>query len=813
MSQPVRAKHVALALLGTVRAPRASVWLLIGLASLGGCSRAYYRQAADTQVYDILTQKARDPRWTIPRFDVVPDPRSRLFDPTNPDCPPLPPDDPTAQRYMKSVYGMRGSKRWGCMDTVDFLENPDWPLFFNGSRDAAAGSLPAIDDLSLADAVELSLIHGRDYQTRLENLYLAALSLTYQRYLFDVRPTGFLGEPGTGLFYEHQPDDESNLRLGTTNLGISRLLPTGAQFVAELANNTLWMFSGPNSAASATTIAYSLVQPLLRGACREIALEDLTQAERNVVYALRNFARFRKEFFVSTITGGQVAGLQRFLRGFEFLAGPGEATSVGFFPVLLRLQQQRNREMIVRTIEFLIEEMRAEGAGPLDIARLESAQAYYRSDLLAETRTLQDRMDQYKIQLGLPPVMDVKLDDSLLEPFQFVDPALIEVENGLRILGRDLRNLPTPAGPGRLEELKTHLLQLGDQVASAIGLVESDFRRLDVVLPDRLSELDGDGRRQLEELMSEERAHFDNLRGRFNQTVGQLQSLDQQIAGQPVPPDQQEHVLESIRALQSGLLVTIRRASIVQIIVRVELISVQPVDLDMTRAVQLALANRLDLMNRRASVMDARRRLEVAADAMESNLDLVVEGEVNTPPLDANGNPAAFRARDSQFRVGLGFTTPLDRRAERNNFRAAQIAYQQARRGYVAAEDNVAMEVRQSVRTLQEMEQSIIQRRRRMQYSARELDLAETQADVTQRGLSLTSALRSLNHAQDDLIETWLDYETTRLNLYRDIGTMQIDHRGFWTDPFYQQMIDDNDEKPGAAQFPEEVPRPSAQPD
>ena len=158
-------------------------------------------------------------------------------------------------------------------------------------------------------------------------------------------------------------------------------------------------------------------------------------------------------------------------------------------------------------------------------------------------------------------------------------------------------------------------------------------------------------------------------------------------------------------------------------------------------------------------------------------------------------------------------TSPFDRRAERNNFRAAQIAYQQVRRSYVANQDNVAMEARQSARTLREMEQTIVQRRRRMQYSARELDLAETQADVTQRGPSLTSALRSLNHAQDDLIETWLDYETTRLNLYRDIGTMQIDHRGFWIDPFYQQMVDVNDEKPSGSQLPEEeVPRPPTEP-
>ncbi len=140
--------------------------------------------------------------------------------------------------------------------------------------------------------------------------------------------------------------------------------------------------------------------------------------------------------------------------------------------------------------------------------------------------------------------------------------------------------------------------------------------------------------------------------------------------------------------------------------------------------------------------------------------------------------------------MGLGFTTPLDRRAERNNYRAAQIAYQQARRGYMAFEDQLELDIRQTVRTLEELSQTIVQSRRRVQFSARELDLAETQAGLAQRGLSLTTALRGLNRAQDELIEFWLDYETTRLNLFRDMGTMQIDDRGFWPDPFYLEMID-----------------------
>lgn len=767
--------------------------LVVALVLVGGCSRAHHRESADAEVYNILTEKNQNPQWTVPRLDITPDPRSRFFDPTDPDYPPLPPDDPAAQQYMKAVYGMRGSKRWESFGQVEYLENPDWQRYLKGTEEATDGSLPAIKNLTLTDAVELSLIHSREYQTQLENLYLAALELTFERYRFDVRPLGFLGEPGTGLFYQNQPDDQSNLGVGPTNIGASKLFSSGAQFVAEIANSTLWMFSGSNSTGTNTTLLYSLTQPLLAGAHREIVLEDLTQAERNVVYALRDFTRFRKQFFVNTITGGQVAGLQRFLRGFEFLADAGDSPSVGFFPLLLRLQQLRNLETNTRTLEFLIEELRDTDASPLDIARLESSLAENRGDLIRDIRPFQDRVDQYKVQLGLPPDMEADLDDSLLEPFEFIDPALIEVEDRIQVFGRELQKLELPAKPERLQKFLTDLDELGRQVAGIVTLVESDFRRLDAILPERLSQLDEFGRRQLEDLMDQERTRFAESSRKFEATTERLRSLLSRSKDQPLQPARQKEFVKSIAGVRTELSLVVRCLIGTQVIVRAELIPLQPISLYATEAIAQAMENRLDLMNWRASVMDARRKLEIAADALESNLDIVVEGDLRTPALADNSNPMDFRARESEYRVGLGFTTPLDRRAERNNYRAAQIAYQQARRTYMSVEDRIKLEVRQAVRTLEELSQNIVHRRRRVQFSTRELGLAQTQEDLAQRGLSLTTALWDLRRAQDELIEVWLDYETTRLNLYRDMGTMQINEDGFWLDPFYQKMLEKND--------------------
>src|SRR5262245_5993161 len=71
--------------------------LVVGLlAALDGCTRGFYRRWADREVNDVLAEKDQYPEWKIEQFHVYADPRARFADPTNPDRPPMPPDDPAA---------------------------------------------------------------------------------------------------------------------------------------------------------------------------------------------------------------------------------------------------------------------------------------------------------------------------------------------------------------------------------------------------------------------------------------------------------------------------------------------------------------------------------------------------------------------------------------------------------------------------------------------------------------------------------------------------------------------------------------------
>ncbi len=74
------------------------------------------------------------------------------------------------------------------------------------------------------------------------------------------------------------------------------------------ANEVMFNFAGknPQQPNVISALPISFVQPLLRGGGRAVTLEPLTQAERNLLYAVRSFGLFRQQFFVVTLTGGTI---------------------------------------------------------------------------------------------------------------------------------------------------------------------------------------------------------------------------------------------------------------------------------------------------------------------------------------------------------------------------------------------------------------------------------------------------------------------------------------------------------------------------
>ena len=98
--------------------------------------------------------------------------------------------------------------------------------------------------------------------------------------------------------------------------GFGKLFSSGGQLLMGFANEVAFNFLNKNPAQPTviSALPISFVQPLLRGGGRAVILEPLTQAERNLLYAVRTFALFRQQFFVVTLTGGTI---QNFGQGIQ----------------------------------------------------------------------------------------------------------------------------------------------------------------------------------------------------------------------------------------------------------------------------------------------------------------------------------------------------------------------------------------------------------------------------------------------------------------------------------------------------------------
>jgi len=147
-------------------------------------------------------------------------------------------------------------------------------------------------EINLVDALTLAVENSREYQTRKENLYLAALELSRQRYEFG--PQFFAGGDVSA---ERMPNGERRGRVGG-QAGVNQLLQTGGRITSAISTDVLQILTGNGPRTATTVISLNLVQPLLRGAGREIVAENLTQADRNVIYEVRSFAHYQQTFSV-----------------------------------------------------------------------------------------------------------------------------------------------------------------------------------------------------------------------------------------------------------------------------------------------------------------------------------------------------------------------------------------------------------------------------------------------------------------------------------------------------------------------------------
>lgn len=154
--------------------------------------------------------------------------------------------------------------------------------------------LPESGILDIPTAVGFATAFNRSYQLERENLYVQALDLRLIRHNY---ANQFFGITGGG--YSQDGDDQA---IGTDgSFGFNRLLPSGTRIGAGLSMASVDILSGNLRGGLSSILDITASVPLMRGSGQDIVMEELTQTERDTLYQMRSFARFRQEFVVSII--------------------------------------------------------------------------------------------------------------------------------------------------------------------------------------------------------------------------------------------------------------------------------------------------------------------------------------------------------------------------------------------------------------------------------------------------------------------------------------------------------------------------------
>jgi hypothetical protein len=184
-------------------------------------------------------------------------------------------------------------------------------------------------------------------------------------------------------------------------------------------------------------------------------------------------------------------------------------------------------------------------------------------------------------------------------------------------------------------------------------------------------------------------------------------------------------------------------------------------------------------------VTDTWRKVTVAANALEADLDVVASANFGTDP--DHDNPFNFAAEASTYVIGLQFDSPLNRMAERNVYRASLIAYQRARRDFMELSDTIELQVRRDLRQLDQLRVSFEISRQQLLSAARQYENAriillgprERRSNNDTTTLNLLRALDTLVAARNALAQNYINYEQQRVQLLLDLEALQLDPRGF----------------------------------
>lgn len=283
----------------------------------------------------------------------------------------------------KEVYGILDDK-W----QEDFGQQANYKVNDEAPNDVDLDQIiPPSGLINLAQAVDIATQYSREYQRQKENLYSATLGLTLTRHQYKRQWFGTFD----ATYAEDNGVEDSTLG-SSGGFTQNHLIGDGIMVGTGLAIDWVRFLSGDARTTLGSVLTATVTAPLLGAGAGKAARENLTQAERDVLYQIRSFNRFRKTFVIDIINA-----YYQVLRARD---------TVG-------VREESYARQIDNTNKLTLMYQVGQLAKP---AADEAQQALLRTEnsLISARQNYQRTLDNYKITLALPTDANVVLDQNEL---------------------------------------------------------------------------------------------------------------------------------------------------------------------------------------------------------------------------------------------------------------------------------------------------------------------------------------------------------------------------------------------------------------
>jgi len=311
--------------------------VILGFA--GACSPEYYKADADEEVYKIIDSKWQD------------------------------------DFGIKANYMISDSNAPASPNDVEIAE-----------------MIPESGVINLQQAVEIATKFNRQYQSQKDSLYLSALGLTGTRHNYARQWFGTID----GTYTDNKSNGE-DVEL-TTSGGVNQqsLFLDGVLFNIGIAVDWVRFLTGDPRTTLGSVLSGDVTVPLLGAGAGKAARENLTQAERSVLYRIRTFNRYRKTFVIDIISDY-----------YNVLKARDRAD-------ITEASYQRQ----VESVNQLKMEVDVGQRAPSDVDEAMQNLLSAENNLVKTQQNYKQALDRFKISLSLPTDANITLDQNELKALE-----------------------------------------------------------------------------------------------------------------------------------------------------------------------------------------------------------------------------------------------------------------------------------------------------------------------------------------------------------------------------------------------------------